>query len=114
MNTKYYYTIGEVCNLLNLKPHIIRYWEKEFRQLRPRKTRGGNRKYTQEDIELIRRIQDMLHDQRYTIEGAKTRLTAERKAPAKIEPEINFSQTREETRQKIKTDLHKLKGLLKK
>ncbi len=76
---KYYYTIGEVSNLLGEKPHVIRYWESEFSFLRPRREQGRIRKYTQENVELLRRIQDMLHNQRFTIEGARLKLKEERR-----------------------------------
>lgn len=72
---KYYYSIGEVSRLLDLKPHILRYWESEFPMLRPRKTKGGSRRYTTKDIELLRRIQYMLHMQKFTIEGVRRRLS---------------------------------------
>ncbi len=77
---KYFYTIGEVSNLLNEKPYVIRYWESEFSFLRPRREEGRIRKYSQENIELLRRIQDMLHNQRYTIEGARQKLKEERRS----------------------------------
>ena len=77
---KYFYTIGEVSNLLGVKPHVIRYWESEFSFLRPRKSEGRIRKYSEENVQLLRRIQDMLHNQRFTIEGARQKLKAERSA----------------------------------
>lgn len=76
---KYFYTIGEVSNLLGEKPYVIRYWESEFQFLKPRKEEGRIRKYSEENIELLKKIQDMLHNQRFTIEGARQRLKAERK-----------------------------------
>ncbi len=85
---KYFYTIGEVSNLLGEKPYVIRYWESEFSFLRPRREEGRIRKYSQENIDLLRRIQDMLHNQRYTIEGARQKLKEERRqsrsAPASV------------------------------
>lgn len=77
---KYFYTIGEVSKMLNEKPYVIRYWESEFSFLRPRKDEGRIRKYSEENILLLRRIQDMLHNQRFTIEGARQKLKAERSA----------------------------------
>ncbi|MFO8145395.1 MAG: MerR family transcriptional regulator [Candidatus Syntrophosphaera sp.] len=76
---KYFYTIGEVSNLLGEKPYVIRYWESEFSFLRPRKGEGRIRKYSQENILLLKKIQDMLHNQRYTIEGARQKLKEERR-----------------------------------
>ncbi len=77
---KYFYTIGEVSELLGVKPYVIRYWESEFSFLKPRKDEGRIRKYSEENIELLRQIQDMLHNQRFTIEGARQKLKAERSA----------------------------------
>ncbi len=80
---KYFYTIGEVSNLLGEKPYVIRYWESEFSFLRPRKGEGRIRKYSQENILLLKKIQDMLHNQRYTIEGARQKLKEERREARK-------------------------------
>ena len=77
---KHFYTIGEVSKLLDVKPHVIRYWESEFSMLRPRRDGGRNRRYTRENILLLKKIQDMLHNQRYTIAGARAQLKAEAKA----------------------------------
>ncbi|HOD60298.1 MAG TPA: MerR family transcriptional regulator [Candidatus Syntrophosphaera sp.] len=74
---KYYYTIGEVSNLLGVKPYVIRYWESEFSFLKPRKESGRIRKYSEENVELLRKIQDLLYNQRYTIEGARQKLKQE-------------------------------------
>ncbi len=109
---KYYYTIGEVSNLLDLKPHVIRYWETEFRQLRPNKTSGGNRKFSQKDIDLLSRIKDMLHNQKFTIEGARKRLASESSEP--IQKEISFSDDRSTIKQNVVRELKDLKNLLKK
>lgn len=80
---KHFYTIGEVSELLGVKPHVIRYWESEFSMLRPRRDGGRNRRYTQENILLLKKIQDMLYNQRYTIEGARAKLKAEARQPRK-------------------------------
>jgi DNA-binding transcriptional MerR regulator len=77
---KYYYTIGEVSNLLGVKPYVVRYWESEFSFLKPRKGDGRIRKYSSENIELLKRIKDMLYNQRFTIEGARQKIKAERSA----------------------------------
>jgi len=75
---KYYYTIGEVSNLLGVKPHVIRYWEGEFPVLKPKKSEGRIRKYSEDHIHLLRKIHDMLYNQRFTIEGARQKLKQER------------------------------------
>ena len=82
---KHYYTIGEVANLLQVKPFVIRFWETEFPQLRPKKDEGRIRKYNQENILLLQKIKDMLYTQKYTIEGARQKLKAERKEARKPE-----------------------------
>ena len=69
-----YYSISEVSELIGLKAHILRFWESEFPILRPRKNRAGNRAYTERDIRIVRLIKQLLYDEKYTIDGAKTRL----------------------------------------
>jgi len=68
---KQYYSIGEICNLLGLKDHTIRFWEENFRQLKPAKIGSRNRKYSLKDVEILKDIQYLLHKQNYTIKGAK-------------------------------------------
>lgn len=71
---KRYFTIGEVGVLCGVKPHVLRYWEQEFVQLKPVKRRGNRRYYQQEEVLLIRRIKELLYDQGFTINGARNRL----------------------------------------
>jgi DNA-binding transcriptional MerR regulator len=71
---KAYYSIGEVCDLTSLKPHVLRYWETQFDVLRPGKNRAGNRVYRPKDIELILLVKHLLYKQKYTIEGANQKL----------------------------------------
>lgn len=85
---KFYYTIGEVSNLLELKPYVIRFWETEFPQLKPRKDHGRNRQFTEEHIELLRKIKDMLYNQKFTIDGARQKLKQDRKAPEQLEIDL--------------------------
>jgi len=73
-----YYSISEVSDMMDLKPHILRYWETEFPLLRPRKNRAGNRAYTERDIKIVRVIRTLLYDEKYTIEGARQRLKENR------------------------------------
>ena len=68
---KLYYSIGEVSERINQKPHVLRYWEEEFDVLSPRKNRAGRRVYTDDDIETVERIRRLLKDEKYTIEGAR-------------------------------------------
>jgi DNA-binding transcriptional MerR regulator len=69
-----YYSIGDVCRLTGLEAHVLRFWENEFPQLAPRKTEGGTRKYRHEDIELIREISRLVHEEKFTLEGARRQL----------------------------------------
>ncbi|HZZ12240.1 MAG TPA: MerR family transcriptional regulator [Paraburkholderia sp.] len=71
---KRYFTIGEVSELCGVKPHVLRYWEQEFTQLRPVKRRGNRRYYQHHEVLLIRRIRDLLYEQGFTINGARNRL----------------------------------------
>ncbi len=71
---KRYFTIGEVGELCDVKPHVLRYWEQEFTQLRPMKRRGNRRYYQHHEVLMIRRIRDLLYDQGFTISGARNRL----------------------------------------
>lgn len=76
---KAYYSIGDVCDLTGLKPHVLRYWEAQFDVLRPTKNRAGNRVFRPKDIELILLVKNLLYDQKYTIEGANQKLLEMRK-----------------------------------
>ena len=71
---KRYFTIGEVAELCGVKPHVLRYWEQEFTQLRPMKRRGNRRYYQHHEVLMVRRIRDLLYDQGFTISGARNRL----------------------------------------
>lgn len=110
--TKYYYTIGEVCNLLNLKAHVLRYWEKEFPQLKPRKNQNRNRRYTAEDIEVIKKIRYMLYEQKFTIDGAKKRFKASKKKEPLEQLELSFIDEDIDKRKKIISDLKHLRDIL--
>ncbi len=80
---KRYFTIGEVSELCGVKPHVLRYWEQEFTQLKPVKRRGNRRYYQHHEVLLIRRIRDLLYDQGFTINGARNRLDESVAEPAK-------------------------------
>src|SRR5512139_2842198 len=71
---KRYFTIGEVSELCGVKPHVLRYWEQEFTQLKPVKRRGNRRYYQHHEVLLIRRIRELLYEQGFTISGARNRL----------------------------------------
>ncbi|MFZ9561609.1 MAG: MerR family transcriptional regulator [Burkholderiales bacterium] len=80
---KRYFTIGEVSQLCGVKPHVLRYWEQEFTQLRPVKRRGNRRYYQHHEVLLIRRIRELLYDQGFTISGARNRLDELANEPAR-------------------------------
>ena len=75
--SKRYFTIGEVSELCGVKPHVLRYWEQEFTQLKPVKRRGNRRYYQRHDVILIRQIRSLLYDQGFTIGGARQQLTGD-------------------------------------
>ncbi|MFN2565945.1 MAG: MerR family transcriptional regulator [Gemmatimonadaceae bacterium] len=75
-----FFSIGEVCELTELKPHVLRYWESQFRFLHPAKNRSGNRVYQRREIELILLVKHLLYAEKYTIEGARQKIDEHRKA----------------------------------
>ena len=92
---KLYFRIGEVCDLIKVQPHVLRYWESEFPMLTPQKNRAGQRVYRRKDVEMVFRIRDLLYEEKFTIAGAKKRLLDEQqtktssrhKRPPREEPE---------------------------
>lgn len=79
---KLYYRIGEVEEIAGVPAYVLRYWESEFKLLRPKKNPAGQRLYRRRDLELVQRIKVLLYDERLTLEGAKKRLTAESRKPS--------------------------------
>ena len=75
-----FFSIGEVCALSDLKPHVLRYWEGQFRFLHPAKNRSGNRVYSRREVDLIVLVKHLLYTEKYTIDGARQRLDESRKA----------------------------------
>lgn len=95
--TKLYFSISEVSELTGVKAHVLRYWESEFSDLRPKKNRAGNRSYRDKDIKMVMTIRDLLYKQGFTIQGARLQLrerTARRDdgagAAAIVEPQLPF------------------------
>jgi DNA-binding transcriptional MerR regulator len=74
-----FFSIGEVCELTDLKPHVLRYWESQFRFLSPAKNRSGNRVYQRREVELILLVKHLLYTEKYTIEGARQKVDEQRK-----------------------------------
>ncbi|CAN5882639.1 MAG: HTH-type transcriptional regulator MlrA [Chromatiales bacterium USCg_Taylor] len=86
---KRYFTIGEVSDLCAVKPHVLRYWEQEFPQLKPTKRRGNRRYYQRQDVILIRQIRGLLYEQGFTIGGARQRLSGDEvKADSSVSQQI--------------------------
>jgi DNA-binding transcriptional MerR regulator len=83
---KRYFTIGEVSELCGVKPHVLRYWEQEFTQLKPVKRRGNRRYYQHHEVLLIRRIRELLYEQGFTISGARNKLDSRASAPVSEAP----------------------------
>lgn len=87
---KIYFKIGEVCELVGVQAHVLRYWETEFSQLSPQKNRSGQRSYRRRDVEVALRIKELLYDEMYTIAGARKKLQAEARGEA---PKLKIVQT---------------------
>jgi DNA-binding transcriptional MerR regulator len=81
-----FFSIGEVCQLTDLKPHVLRYWESQFRFLNPAKNRSGNRVYQRREIELIMLVKHLLYTEKYTIEGARQKIETYRRS-GELKPE---------------------------
>jgi DNA-binding transcriptional MerR regulator len=93
---KRYFTIGEVSELCGVKPHVLRYWEQEFTQLKPVKRRGNRRYYQHHEVLLIRRIRELLYEQGFTISGARNRLSEAPVSFTKETAEFDPEKLREE------------------
>ena len=116
---KLYYSIGEVSKMTELKAYVLRYWETEFKQLKPPKNRAGNRTYRQVDVDLILFIKDLLYNKKFTIEGARTQIASigeDHKTEKKIDEEkpVKVVPAKKETLVKIKQELETLLELLRK
>jgi DNA-binding transcriptional MerR regulator len=105
-----FYSIGEVCTLTDLKPHVLRYWESQFRFLNPAKNRSGNRVYKGREVELIMLVKHLLYTEKFTIDGARQRIdhyrrTGELKVSARRAFEAEMAQ-------EIRTTLEEVLGIL--
>ena len=107
---KVYYSIGEVCDLTGLKPHVLRYWESQFRFLNPAKNRSGNRVYKAREVELIMLVKHLLYAEKYTIEGARQRLDQYRRS-GELKGEAKAAM-RVETMREIARDLDDVLAVL--
>lgn len=107
---KAYYSIGEVCDLTGLKPHVLRYWETQFQALQPSKNRAGNRVYRPKEVELILLVKKLLYDEKYTIEGADRRIREMRRGGDL--PEERREAVEPELLSGIRNELHRLREIL--
>ena len=103
---KRYFTIGEVSELCGVKPHVLRYWEQEFTQLRPVKRRGNRRYYQHHEVLLIRRIRELLYEQGFTINGARNRLDSQGRA---IDDEAEMTETQAAPQAQAGVDVDQLR-----
>jgi DNA-binding transcriptional MerR regulator len=109
---KRYFTIGEVSELCGVKPHVLRYWEQEFTQLKPVKRRGNRRYYQHHEVLLVRRIRELLYREGFTISGARNRLDDfdPREAASPSEPETPVRQAEDKLRHELAAILQILKA----
>jgi len=106
-----YYSISEVSDMIGVKPHVLRYWETQFKMLRPKKGRGGARMYRKRDVEILFEVKQLLYDHRFTIAGARRKLLDER--GSKEQMELGFVRTdREEMLRALRRDLEGLLTIL--
>lgn len=105
---KFFFRIGEVSKLTGVEPHVLRYWETEFKALRPKKNKAGQRVYKKKDVLLVLRIKELLYDQKYTIAGAQRRIESEDDASeiAAANPQIK------ETLREVKSELKEVLEML--
>ena len=105
-----FFSIGEVCALTELKPHVLRYWESQFRFLNPAKNRSGNRVYQRREIELIMLVKHLLYTEKYTIEGARQKVDEHRRG-GELRPAARAALAAE-TVESLETELRGILGLL--
>jgi DNA-binding transcriptional MerR regulator len=89
---KLFFKIGEVCELIKVQPHVLRYWETEFPMLAPQKNRAGQRVYRRKDVEMVMRIRDLLYEEKFTIAGAKKKLMDEQRGGS-ARPKVSVRET---------------------
>ena len=102
---KLFFRIGEVCDLIKVQPHVLRYWETEFPMLSPQKNRAGQRVYRRKDVEMVLRIRNLLYEEKFTIAGARKKISEElrkssptrgKATPRDIMPEVEVTESRDE------------------
>ncbi len=105
-----FFSIGEVCALTDLKPHVLRYWESQFRFLNPAKNRSGNRVYQRREIELIMLVKQLLYSEKYTIEGARQKVDEHRRGGS-LKPTARTA-LELETLESVESDLREVLAIL--
>jgi DNA-binding transcriptional MerR regulator len=106
-----YYSISEVSEMIGVKPHVLRYWETQFKMLRPKKGRGGARMYRKRDVEILFEVKQLLYENRFTIAGARRKLLDDRQSREQIE--LTFARTdREEMLRALRKDLEALLAIV--
>lgn len=110
MTEKEFFSIREVADMLALKPYILRYWEKEFAILKPRRNRVGRRYYSKKDIDIVRLIKNVLYEQGYTIAGAKKKLVTLSEGPEQLSLPLR---NRNKVLREIREELKKISALIK-
>ena len=105
-----FFSIGEVCSLTDLKPHVLRYWESQFRFLNPAKNRSGNRVYQRKEIELIMLVKHLLYTEKYTIDGARQKIDEHRRG-GELKPAARAALD-VEALQSLESDLGDILGVL--
>ena len=109
---KEYYSIGEVCRITGLKPHVLRYWETQFKGLVPVKNRAGNRAYRKREIEMVQLVKELLYEKKYTIEGARQRLEEMKRSDGeRLESELEEAKVKD-TFETLADDLAELVGYI--
>lgn len=116
---KAYFRIGEVARILGVKPYVLRYWESEFKAIRPQKSRSQQRLYRRRDVELLLRIKRLLYEERFTIAGARRKLREEGATDIESEPEVAEQRaegpkpkTNQELLNRLRVDLEKILKLV--
>lgn len=104
MQNKIYYKIGEVCEITGLKPSVLRFWEKEFRQLKPVKLSSNQRYYTSNHIELLNKIKYLLYEEKLTIEGARRRLREDSAEDKLLEIKLELKEILKELKKNIEKE----------
>lgn len=106
-----YYSISEVSEMIGVKPHVLRYWETQFKMLRPKKGRGGARMYRKRDVEILFEVKQLLYENRFTIAGARRKLLDDRQSREQIE--LTFARTdREEMLRSLRRDMEALLAIV--